>query len=227
LADPYETLQVLPTADIVVIKAAHRALTRLSSIGMSPAQREAWQNDLYVAGEQIGTEETRRAYDRQQKESAGSTFKPGRVEGEVLGALLVIIDSLMEMHGTVSAPTLRKEMFKDGYSNLDVLLAADTLVDKEFVEQVSMDGGDGPVPGYKLTEDAWKWIKAKRGNFPARPSSRDQKLTSQEFKMVADAVMAADNPPTDPVQHDTGDSHLDRAGGRWGTDGRNLESNGS
>jgi len=170
VADPYEILQVSPTAHIDVIKAAYRALGRQSAFRLTPEEREARQRAIVDAYERIDTQEKREAYDAEQKERARGTFKPGRVEGEAMGALLVIIDSLLEMDGSLSAPKLRAGMFTDGYNNLDFLLGVKTLLAKELIEQVGGDDRNGLVAAYKLTDDAWTWVEAKRTTFPARNS---------------------------------------------------------
>lgn len=168
MTDPYETLQVLRTAHIEVIRAAYRALYREATRIADGAEREARMRAAVEAGELIGTEAKRKAYDAQVRQAGGSQFKPGRVEDELLGALLVIVDSLLEMDGAIGADTLRDGMFADGYTNLDFLLASKALVEKGLAEKVRDTNSDSPA--YRLTDDAWSWIEAKRSTFPPRRS---------------------------------------------------------
>jgi hypothetical protein len=173
MQDPYETLQVLPTAHIEVVKAAYRALDRFIPFDPNIEDKGAAKVALARVFALINTESKRAAYDGAQEEAEGKSFSPGRVDNEALAALVAIIDSLLVMDGSISATSLRDEMFKDGYSNLDYLLAVKTLLSKELIEQVTTNELPVAVPAYKITEQAWTWLEAKRNTFPARKSKHE------------------------------------------------------
>lgn len=86
--DPYEVLQVAPTADDTVLRAAYRALAQRFHPDIAGPDGEARMRELNAAWEAIGTAERRAAYHRARRESeqaqragsttgAGSTGRPG------------------------------------------------------------------------------------------------------------------------------------------------------
>jgi curved DNA-binding protein CbpA len=82
--DPYEVLQVAPTADDTVLRAAYRALAQRFHPDIAGPDGEARMRELNAAWEAIGTAERRAAYHRARRESeqaqrAGfTTGAPGR-----------------------------------------------------------------------------------------------------------------------------------------------------
>ena len=86
--DPYEVLQVAPTADDTVLRAAYRALAQRFHPDIAGPDGEARMRELNAAWEAIGTAERRAAYHRARRESdqaqragfptgAGSSGRPG------------------------------------------------------------------------------------------------------------------------------------------------------
>jgi curved DNA-binding protein CbpA len=80
--DPYEVLQVAPTADDAVLRAAYRALAQRFHPDIAGPDGEARMRELNAAWEAIGTAERRAAYHRarresEQAQSAGSTAATG------------------------------------------------------------------------------------------------------------------------------------------------------
>ena len=80
--DPYEVLQVAPTADDAVLRAAYRALAQRFHPDIAGPDGEARMRELNAAWEAIGTAERRAAYHRARRESvqaqsAGSTSAAG------------------------------------------------------------------------------------------------------------------------------------------------------
>lgn len=80
--DPYEVLQVAPTADDTVLRAAYRALAQRFHPDIAGPDGEARMRELNAAWEAIGTAERRAAYHRtrwesEQARAAGSTAWTG------------------------------------------------------------------------------------------------------------------------------------------------------
>ena len=67
--DPYEVLQVAPTADDTVVRAAYRALAQRFHPDIAGPDGEARMRELNAAWEAVGTAERRAAYHRARGES--------------------------------------------------------------------------------------------------------------------------------------------------------------
>ncbi len=79
--DPYEVLQVAPTADDTVLRAAYRALAHRFHPDIAGPAGESRMRELNAAWEVIGTAERRAAYHRARRES-----EQGRTAGSTAGA---------------------------------------------------------------------------------------------------------------------------------------------
>ncbi len=79
--DPYEVLQVAPTAEDAVLRAAYRALAQRFHPDIAGPAGEARMRELNAAWEAIGTPEHRAAYHRERPGS-----EPGQAAGSTPGA---------------------------------------------------------------------------------------------------------------------------------------------